>query len=74
MGEASAILGFEIIRNDNSIILFEEHYVEKILRKFGHYDFKLLSISYDANFELDKIIVILSIKLNMPKLSRAYCI
>jgi hypothetical protein len=54
MGEASVILGVKIIRKDDSIILSQEHYVEKLLRKFGHYDSKSVSTPYDSNSHLKK--------------------
>ncbi|KAK6128742.1 hypothetical protein DH2020_037497 [Rehmannia glutinosa] len=41
MGEAKVILGVKIIRNDDGIMLSQEHYVEKLLKKFGHFDVKL---------------------------------
>jgi hypothetical protein len=41
LGDASVILGVKIIRKDDSIILSQEHYVEKLLKKFGHFDVKL---------------------------------
>jgi hypothetical protein len=38
MSEASVILGIKIIRRDKSIMLTQEHYVKKLLKKFGHFD------------------------------------
>ena len=43
MDEASVILGVKIIRKGDSILLPQEHYVEKLLRKYKYYDFKSLS-------------------------------
>ncbi|KAK6147374.1 hypothetical protein DH2020_018286 [Rehmannia glutinosa] len=54
MGEAKVILGVKIIRNDDGIMLSQEHYVEKLLKKFGHFDVKLVSTLYDANTQLKK--------------------
>jgi hypothetical protein len=54
MGEASVILGVKIIRKDDSIILSQEHYVEKLLKKFNYYDFKSVSTPYDVNSQLKK--------------------
>ena len=54
MGEAKVILGVKITRMGNSIILSQEHYVEKILKRFGHLDAKLVSTPYDANTHLVK--------------------
>ena len=53
-GEASVILGVKIIRKGDSILLSQEHYVEKLLRKYKYYDFKSVSTSYDANSQLKK--------------------
>ena len=49
MGEASVILGVKVIRKGDSILLSQEQYTEKLLRKFGYYDFKSISTPYDAN-------------------------
>lgn len=54
MGEASVILGIEIIRKGVSILLSQGYYVEKLLRKFDYYDSKLVSTIYDANSQLKK--------------------
>ena len=54
MGVASVILGIKIIRRNNSIMLTQEHYVEKLLKNFGHFDVKPLSTPYDANSQLKK--------------------
>ena len=54
MSEAKVILGVEITRMSDSIMLSQEHYVEKILKRFGHFDAKHVSIPYDANTHLMK--------------------
>ena len=54
IGEVSVILGVRIIRKGNSILLSQEQYIEKLLRKFGYYDFKSMSTLYDANSILMK--------------------
>ncbi|KAL6343805.1 hypothetical protein AAG906_027576 [Vitis piasezkii] len=46
LGEAKVILGIKINRTPNGLKLFQEHYVEKILRKFEHFDCKPVSTSY----------------------------
>jgi len=74
MGEASVILGVKIVRKGDSILLSQEHYVEKLLRKYKYYDFKLVSIPYDANSQLKKIKENQLLKLNMPKSLGAYYI
>ena len=54
MGEAKVILGVKIIRIGGSIMLSQEHYIEKILKRFGHFDAKPVSTPYDANTHLMK--------------------
>ena len=48
MGETKVILSVKII------MLSQEHYVEKILKRFGHFDAKPVSSPYDANTHLMK--------------------
>ena len=52
--KASVILSIRIIWRDNGIILTQEYYVEKLLKKFGHFDMTHVNISYDANSQLKK--------------------
>ena len=54
MGEAKVILGVKITRMSDSIMLSQEHYIEKILKRFGHFDAKPVSTPYDANTHLMK--------------------
>ena len=54
MGGAKVILDMKITRMSDSIMLSQEHYVEKILKRFGHFDVKLMSTPYDANTHLMK--------------------
>ena len=49
IGEAKVILGVKITRMSDSIMLSQEHYVEKILKRFEHFDAKPMSTPYDAN-------------------------
>jgi len=56
MGEASVMLGVRVIRKGDSILLSQEQYTKKILRKFGYYDFKSVSTPYDGNSKLKKSI------------------
>ena len=53
-GKAKVILSVKIIRMGDSIMLSQEHYVEKILKRFGHFDAKHVSTPYDANTHLMK--------------------
>ena len=48
------ILGIKISRTPNGLNLSQEHYVEKILRRFEHFDFKPVSNPYDLNSQLKK--------------------
>lgn len=52
LGEVKVIVGVKIIGNENCIILSQEHYVEKILRKFKRFDESTLSTPYDPNVHL----------------------
>ena len=54
MGKAKVILGVKITRASDSIMLSQEHDVEKILKRFGYFDAKLVSTPYDANTHLMK--------------------
>ena len=54
LGEAEVILGIKITRTPNGLKLSQEHYVEKILRKFKHFDCKPVSTPYDLNSQLKK--------------------
>jgi len=54
MDEANVILGVTIIRKGGSILLSQEQYIEKLLSKFGYYDFKPLNTPYDASYKLMK--------------------
>ncbi|XP_070026188.1 secreted RxLR effector protein 161-like [Nicotiana sylvestris] len=54
MGEASVILGMEIIRDGNSLLLTQEHYVERILKKIDNFDVVPVSTPYDASSQLKK--------------------
>ena len=49
LGEAKVIVGIKISRTSNGLNLSQEHYVEKILRRFEHFDCKSMSIPYDPN-------------------------
>ena len=53
-GEGKVILGMKITRMGDSIMLSQEHYVEKILKRFGHFDVKPVSTPYDSNTHLMK--------------------
>ena len=54
LGEVEVILGIKITRTPNGLKLSQEHYVEKILRKFEHLDCKTVSTPYDPSSQLRK--------------------
>ena len=54
LGEAKVILGIKITRTPNGLKLCQEHYVEKILRKFEHFDCKPMSTPHDLSSQLKK--------------------
>ncbi|WJZ95597.1 hypothetical protein VitviT2T_014356 [Vitis vinifera] len=53
--EAEVILGIKITRTPNELKLSQEHYVEKNIRKFEHFDCKPVSTPCDPNSQLKKI-------------------
>ncbi|GJW62564.1 hypothetical protein Tco_0111899 [Tanacetum coccineum] len=55
MGEVDVILGIRIQKNSNGYILTQSHYIEKTLKKFGHYDDRTKLSTMEAEFvALDK--------------------
>ena len=40
--------------NNNEVVLSQEHYVEKLLKKIENYDVTPMKTPYDANIELKK--------------------
>ena len=54
MGEAKVILGVKITRMGDTIMLSQEHFVEKTLKRLGHFNAKPVSTPYDANTHLMK--------------------
>lgn len=48
MNETNVILGIQIRRCESGLMLMQEHYVERLLEKFGHHDVNLVSTLYDA--------------------------
>ncbi|RVW92110.1 Retrovirus-related Pol polyprotein from transposon TNT 1-94 [Vitis vinifera] len=51
--ETEVILGIKITRTPNGLKLSQEHCVEKILRKFEHFDCKPVSTPYDQSSQPD---------------------
>lgn len=54
LGEASVILGIEIIRDGIGIKLSLSHYIEKVLKKFDHFNCKPVSTPFDPSIKLVK--------------------
>ncbi|GJY71918.1 retrovirus-related pol polyprotein from transposon TNT 1-94 [Tanacetum coccineum] len=54
MGEADVILGIRIQKNSNGYILTQSHYIEKTLKKFGHYDDRPVVSPFDPKVQLKK--------------------
>jgi hypothetical protein len=54
LGEADLILGIKLTKLKNGFRMSQEHFVEKILRKFDFYDSKPVSTPYDGNLHLKK--------------------
>ena len=52
--EANVILGIKITKINDGFKLSQEHYVEKMLKRYGYYNGKLVSTRYDVNTHLKK--------------------
>ena len=51
---ADAIIGIRITKNSEGYILSQSHYIEKVLRKFGHYESNPVVTPFDPNSKLKK--------------------
>lgn len=49
MGRADVILGIRILKNEKNYTLTQSHYLEKVLKKFGHFESKPAVTPCDAN-------------------------
>ena len=54
MGKADVILGIQIQRSSDGYILSQSHYVEAILRKFGHFESSPYKTPFDPKSTLKK--------------------
>lgn len=54
MGQADVILGIQIVRDEKSITLTQSHYIEKVLKRFNHFDCAPVSTPLDPSMELVK--------------------
>ncbi|KAL6335533.1 hypothetical protein AAG906_030661 [Vitis piasezkii] len=73
LGETKVILGIKITRTPNGLKLSQEHYVEKILRKFEHFDCKPKNREHSvAQIEYAQIIGSLMYLMNCTRPDIAY--
>lgn len=54
LGQVDVILGIQIKRNNDGYILRQSHYVKEVLRKFGHFDCKLVAPPFGPSSKLRK--------------------
>jgi len=54
MGLADVILGIRIKKEPNEYSLTQSHYVEKVLKKFGHFDDAPVVTLFDPTCKLSK--------------------
>ena len=54
LGEVNMILGIKVIKSENGIMLSQEHYVERLLKKFECWETTPVATPYDANSKLKK--------------------
>ena len=54
LGETNITLGIKIFRDNDCIILSQSHYVEKILKKFEHFNMSPMSTPFDSKVHLFK--------------------
>ena len=74
MGKASIILDIKIIRRENGIMLTQEHYVEKLIKKFGYFYVTPVSTFYDVNTQLKKNKGEVIAQLEYAQIIRSQCI
>lgn len=51
IGEANVILSIKIVRDQESIKLSQSHSIEKVLKKFNHYDCVPTSTTFDPSMK-----------------------
>ena len=52
LGESDVILGIIIIRSANDLTLTQSSYIEKVLKRFGHFDDKPAPTPFDSSIKL----------------------
>jgi len=68
MGEADVILGMKIQKTNTGFSLSQSHYIEKMLKKFNHFDVTLVRTPYDPSIHLKKIKDLECLKMSTQKL------
>jgi hypothetical protein len=54
MGRTNVILDIKGLRDNDCIILCQTYYVEKMLKRFEHFDYATMSTPYDSKIHLIK--------------------
>ena len=54
MGVADVILGIKISRTPQGLVLFQSHYVDKILKKYTKHEIVIAKTSIDGSLHLSK--------------------
>ncbi|XP_070045992.1 secreted RxLR effector protein 161-like [Nicotiana tomentosiformis] len=54
LGEVNTILGVKVIRSEDGIMLSQEHYVERLIKKFEYFNVTFVNTPFDANSQLKK--------------------
>jgi hypothetical protein len=52
LGEVDVILNIKLIKGEDEIMLSQSNYVEKVLTRFGHMDYKPVAMPYDLSYTL----------------------
>ncbi|KAF3685974.1 hypothetical protein FXO37_00081 [Capsicum annuum] len=52
LGEADVILGIKIVRSASGLTLTQSSYIEKVLKRFGHFDDKLAPTPFNPSIKL----------------------
>ena len=54
LGLGDVILGIKVKKNHEGYVLTQTHYVESVLKRFGHYDSKPCATPFDPNCKFKK--------------------
>ncbi|KAM3220466.1 hypothetical protein P3L10_024997 [Capsicum annuum] len=52
LGEADVILGIKIVRSASGLTLTQSSHIEKVLKRFGHFDDKTAPTPFDSSIKL----------------------